>query len=211
MKFLECDGDTSLICMFTRYPGRFSGMFSEGWSSQWRLSPVNPLPCAVYCTIAAGIMVYPTNSPGDRSLPQPWPSARHARGSGRGRHWIWPSVCKALQTPPPQAPGPAVSYSRHRVGRGGDGGGWVEVGMGVGGWRWGWGWVGGGWEISALWLLSLAEEKESALNREICQNAVSNLMLQWFDILCLHQQFWKLPLIFHTVISANDSFHVLWH
>lgn len=80
------------------------------------------------------------------------------------------------------------------MGGGGDGGGWA-----------------GGWEISALWLLGLAEEKESALNREICQNAVSNLMLRWFDILCLHQQFWKLPLIFHKVISSNDSFHVLWH
>lgn len=163
-------------------------MPSEGWSSQWQLSPVGPSPSAVYCTIAAGIMVHPTYCPGDRSLPQSWPSARHARGSGRGRHWVWPAACEAFQTPP------------------------LHATLDMGGWRWGLEWVGvGGWEISALWLLSLAEEEESALNREICQNAVSNLLLQWFDILCLHLQFWKLQLIFHTVISSNDSFHVLWH
>lgn len=126
MTFLECDGNTSLICMFTRYPGRFSGMLSEGWSSQWQLSPVNPLPCAVYCTIAASIMVHPTYSPGDRSLPQSWPSARHAGEVGEAD--TEPGHLPAKLFRPPQATGPAVNYSRHRVGGGGDGGWWARPG-----------------------------------------------------------------------------------
>ena len=44
--------------------------------------------------------------------------------------------------------------------------------------------VGQGWEaVWSLASLSLAEERESALNIEICQNSVSNPMLRWADIL----------------------------
>jgi hypothetical protein len=74
--------------------------------------------------------------------------------------------------------------------------------------------VGQGWEgVWSLASLSLAEKRESALHIEVCQNSVSNLMLQWSDffIVRLHLHFWKFQLIFHTIISSSDSFHVLRH
>lgn len=43
-----------------------------------------------------------------------------------------------------------------------------------------------GWGLAGVCLsasLSLAEERKSALNREVCQNSVSKIMLPWSDIL----------------------------